>query len=343
MSFINLRQQGPKSVEFKGDFSTTNEMIFNLFDNASASNYDIIFEKALALGAYALSLDEIGAMLDRTSTDLGGRLMQLKVLFEQRGLQQRIVSEKGKEFEVDLADVLLELAEKNDWSDEVRKTGEQIGVIPGRGRDSRKIGDIVVDVSLGEFKRKIVVEAKNDASFASGIPSKTTSAGASEKTDHGQNYGALANREAEIAIFVLDKKNVHSTFETFDSITFYPEQPGFTVIVDREKGDFSALKTAYALSREILRSWEQGPESWLPIDLFLERINRELSRLQSVDKLLEKVRKSASDIIKSLDEAEKDREAIRNSVDLMSEAIALAKVEPLTALQRRSVYLELRD
>jgi len=338
MGFISLKQQAPQSVEFKGDCSIDHPMVFELFNKAPAENYDKVFEQALSLGAYALSLDEIGAMLDRTSHDVDGRLMQLKVLFELRGLRSRIISEKGEDFEVDLAEVLLSMSEQNNWSDEITKTGGVIGVIPGNGRDTRKVGDITIEVT--EFNRRIVVEAKNDRSFPNGDPSGTAKAASTEKSDQGQNYSALANREANIAIFVLDRANAHTTFQGFESITFIPEQPGFTVLIDKSKGDYSALRTAYALSREILRVWDQGPNDWKPIDLLLKRINRELARLTALDKSLEKIQKAAKDILNALEAVQGTREDIDASVKTMTQAVDLMKSAPLTALEKRAVYLE---
>lgn len=338
MGFISLKQQEPKAVEFKGEFTTENPVIFELFNKASASNYDKVFEQALSLGAYALTLEDIGALLDRTAHDVDGRLMQLKVLFELRGLRSRIVTEKGEEFEVDLAEVIIGLSEQNGWSDEITKTGGVIGSIPGNGRDTRKVGDITTTVT--EFGRRIVIEAKNDRSFPNGDPSGTTKAASSEKSDQGQNYSAMANREADIAIFVLDRSNAHANFQDFDAITFIPEQPGFTVLIDKSKGDYSALKTAYTLAREILRSWDQGPNDWKPIDLLLKRINRELKRLESIEKSLEKIEKSAKDILSALGSVETTRQEVKESVELMAQATELMKVEPLSALERRAVYLE---
>jgi DNA-binding FrmR family transcriptional regulator len=338
MGFISLKQQDPKSVEFKGDYSTEHPVIFALFNKASAEHYETVFERALSLGAYALELDEIGAMLDRTSHDVDGRLMQLKVLFEMRGLRSRIVSEKGEDFEIDLAEVLMSMSEQNSWSDEISKMGSVIGVLPGRGRDSRKVGDITIEVA--EFNRRIVVEAKNDKSFPNGDPSGTTKAATTEKSDQGQNYSALANREADIAIFVLDQANAHTSFQGFEAITFIPEQPGFTVLIDKAKGDYSALKTAYALSREILRVWDQGPTDWKPIDLLLKRINRELTRLKALDKSLEKIEKSAKDILSALEAVQTARDDVATSVNTMSQAIELMQIEPLTALEKRAIYLD---
>ena len=185
-----------------------------------------------------------------------------------------------------------------------------------------------------------MIEAKNDKSFPNGDPSGLTKAATSEKSDQGQNYSALANREADIAIFVLDRGNSHTSFQDFEAVTFIPEQPGFTVIIDKSKGDYSALKTAYALSREILRAWDQGPNDWKPIDLLLKRINRELKRLEALDKSLEKIGKSANDILSALESVENTRKDVRDSVESLTQATDLLRVEPLAALERRAIYLE---
>jgi hypothetical protein len=290
--FISLGSD-PKRVEFKGSKTIEDDFLYEFFKSYSADRYDDAFIKALTLGAYALKEERIAAFLGRAESELDGQLEQLKILFKVRTLKEKATT-KGVAAEEDIADVLQDFVDLRGWEDSIVLTGEKVGVLP-----ARKVGDVVV--ALSGSLTKIVLESKWDKSVTLGDPVSvqtlfTTSVNP-EKSAFGQNLTALINREAEVAIIVLDKSNVHgSIFGATEGILFQPEIPGFVALVDREANDWSNLKVAYAIARSIafLSSGSQyAPDRMM---LLIKRLIRDLNLVLEIESELTKIEK-ASDTI----------------------------------------------
>ncbi len=330
MANVRLDQQG-KTVVLAEGLTVSHEVVFELFDRASASDYDRVFEQALVLGAYALQIDEIGQMLDRASMDLDGRLMQVKMLFELRGLKERSAA-KGDILEQDLSEVLQKEADNHGWTDEITLVGGTIGAIP-----RRKVGDLLV--SLQDAERSIVVEAKFDKSFALGDPAGLDKSASSEKSAHGQNYLALASRESDFSIFVVDANNCHKTILDAGRLVFVPEQPGFIAVVDRARGDWGPLLAAYGVARVLALATEAGSVTWEPVGLIIKRLDRALQMLASLDKNLADIGVAAAAITKNVDGLADTREKVKNELATLTTTLAAWADNPVSARQRMDLYL----
>lgn len=340
MSEIVRLDQVKNSVIVSGDFEITNEIVFALLDATPADRYDEVFEKALALGCYALSLNDTGEVLNKVAVDLNGELQRLKVLMDLRGLRERTATFSGSEAERSIIDVLQAYADNHSWSDEIVDTGAGVGRLP-----RRKVGDVVIDIAGTE--RRIVVESKADKSVTLGGPDisdpLTAKADPEKKTAYGQGLTALANRDADIAILVHFEDSAHLRVREGGAIQFLPELPAFVVIVDRVAGRWEALQAAYALGRALSLCWDSGTERWEAVDLIVKRLARELARLQSIDTKLESMRTSAQVILDAVDSIEEIRQAIQQSLELLSDKMSSLRANPADALGKRQIFLELAE
>jgi hypothetical protein len=338
MSQIVRLDQVNKKVLVSGDFEITNEIVFARLDAIPADRYDEELERALVLGCYALSLDNTGELLNKVATDLNGELQKLKVLMDLRGLRQRAATVSGAEAELGIIDVLQTFADEHAWADEIFDTGSATGRLP-----RRKVGDAVI--AIAGTDRRIVVESKADKSVTLGGPDVsdplTSKADPEKKTAYGQGLTALANRDADIAILVHFEDSAHQKIRDGGIIQFLPEQPAFIVMVDRMAGRWEGLEAAYSLARSLSLSWEAGTEKWQAVDLIVKRLARELARLESIDRQLESMRKSAQDILDAIESVKGTREAVQESLGLLGETMASIRANPADALVKRQVFLEL--
>lgn len=335
---IRLNQQ-TKAVESVEAISIDNEVVFAYFDSIAQSDYDATFERALALGCYALSQESIAQMLDVTARDLDGRLEQMKLLFQLRDLKQRSAA-KGADAEDDIADVLQQISDARGWGDVVTATGNSIGVIA-----RRKVGDFVIAIDGAE--RRIVVEAKWDSSVQPGHPSEATKPGSTpaklEKTAYGQNITALANREADIAIFVGDVGNASAGLNKQGRLVFLPEQPGFNVLVDRSNGDWSLLEATYALARTLILAESRTEDAYRAVDFAVKRLQGDLVRLDELQSLMDTVTKSAQAILTATESYAGQREAIKASLATTAAFLnGWTEAHP-NSLQKRDAFLNLND
>lgn len=333
MGFINLNQI-EKSVIFKGDFTTENELVFSFFDGISASGYDEKFEQALALGCYALTTETVGASLDKISRDLNGDLGRIRALLELRGIKEKQTQE-GSTVERDLAEVIQKYVDANNWPDEIINVGEKTGEIA-----RSKIGDI--QANLVEIGARIIVESKMDGTVKTGSPSKIT-ADPEKKTAYGQNASALVNRNAEISIFVGDVNRSDAAMVKAGRVQFFPEQPSFIVLIDQARGDYSLLEAVYGLARWLVYGWEAGEQRFEVANLITGRVKEQVERLSKSAKHLENIRTSANAILKSLDSFEEEQENLKTSIARLSDqSDELAKTPSDKAL-KRAIYLETKS
>lgn len=333
-SLIQLNQS-TRSVETKGPITIDNEVVFAYFDGLRAADYDAAFQQALVLGCYAMSQESIAQMLDATARDLDGRLEQMKLLFQLRDMKQRSAA-KGAEAEEDIADVLQAYADARRWDDTVTATGNSVGSIA-----RRKVGDFVIDIAGSN--RSIVVEAKWDTTVGPGDPGEAILKGATgakvEKTAYGQNVTALANRNADIAIFVGDVANSSAGLQKQGRLVFLPEQPGFQVLVDRANGDWSLLQATYALCRTLVLMEARDQDAYRAIDFVVKRLQADLQRLADLEAMLESVSASAQHILDTAGAYAQRRAEIQSSLATTADFLDGWTEAPPDALAMRNVLL----
>ena len=82
MSVIKINKQ-LKRVEIK-EFEIENEIVFNFFNNTSASERDGKLLQAVYIGVLALMEDRFSSFLSKTTNELGTELESLKMIFEMK-------------------------------------------------------------------------------------------------------------------------------------------------------------------------------------------------------------------------------------------------------------------
>jgi hypothetical protein len=134
--FIKLKTD-PFRVEFSGGFKIEDEGLYEFFKQYPVEEYDVYFEKALRLGAYALAEERIAAFLGRAESELDGGLERLKIIYKMVHLREKS-TQKGPVAERDISEVLQEFIYGMGWRDEVEDTGNRVGAL-----ERRKVGDLV--------------------------------------------------------------------------------------------------------------------------------------------------------------------------------------------------------
>ena len=157
MSLINLDQK-LKRIEIK-EFEISNQVVFNFFDNLSASERDDKLLRAIYIGVLALMEDRISSFLSKTSNELGTELESLKMIFEMKQELFYKSAIKGSLAEEDIAEFLNEFMADRKLKDTVELTGNSAGKLP-----RNKTGDIICRVDSAD-NLKIAIECKFDKSI----------------------------------------------------------------------------------------------------------------------------------------------------------------------------------
>lgn len=278
MSIISLNQK-KKQLELKA-FEFQNELAFNYFDKLPSAERDKYLLKALHIGIVALMEDRIAAFLSKTSNELGTELESLKLIYD---MQQEVffkTAQKGADAERTIANFLSNLFESKGLEDSVALTGNASGAL-----EKNKTGDIVCDIN-GDFGKRIVVECKFDKSIRLGEFDKTNISNRKSDTIFSQLIESDVNREAKMAIVVLDVSVVDSVVLREVGNVRYYEPLGFIAIVDSQRGDFSNLSIAYMLARDmILKSSPKSFDGEL-LNAIVSKILADVTRNLSIKKAI---------------------------------------------------------
>jgi hypothetical protein len=298
--FIKLDAK-KKAVVFGGSHLIEDEFLYECFRAKGPDGYDEAFKEFLTVGAYAWQEDRLYAFFRKVEDEVEGRLEELKVLYKVRQLNE-VTTQKGAVAEREAKQALDEFVVGRGWPDRVTDLSTAEGEIAGR-----KVGDLMVEI--GDTKKKVVIEAKIDKSVPLGDPTTTDNrrnkSVKSEKSAYGQNLTSLANRNADVAIIFFDTSATSSQIaeveKEHNGILFVPELPGFVVVVDKARDDWTNLLVAYSLARWIalLGKAITNPRR---VELALKRLIRDVARLASLEATREKARKSAQQTVDTLDE-----------------------------------------
>jgi hypothetical protein len=72
-----------ESVVFP-EWPVRDEILYRLFEQTPAAEYEETYDRVLRIGSYALVEDRIGAFLAKTESEVGVELEHLKLLYELR-------------------------------------------------------------------------------------------------------------------------------------------------------------------------------------------------------------------------------------------------------------------
>jgi hypothetical protein len=168
-------------------------------------------------------------------------------------------------------------------------------------KDGNKTGDILATIQHQGVSHELAIEVKYATDFKRGGVGSKSNVKSSFRTDTdtstSQLIEARLNRKTRYAIIVLDHSlNLKSTTPL---IEFLPEAAGFIVKTDLLSGDFSALKTAYEIVRQMTISSS-------PINLDYSILEFLLTDLNSILKRQGRITKASESIIKQLNKSHKD-------------------------------------
>lgn len=293
MAIVNINQQ-LKRVELK-EFEVENEIVFNFFNNLSATERDDKLLRAIYIGVLALMEDRISAFLAKTQNELGTELESLKMIFDMKKELFFKSTIKGTLAEGEIAEFLNNFFQEKKINDKVVLTGNTAGTIP-----KNKTGDIVCAVN-GDSEMKIAIECKFDKSVKLGdIDSKDIF---TKKTDTAwsQLLEAQANRDSKISLIVFDLSLIdNSILKNFENVG-YIHGVGFVAIVDSQKGNYSNLTIAYLLARDILLNAKEVELDKDLLTIIVNRIIKDIRDVLSVKSLVESNIETNKQILKQLE------------------------------------------
>ncbi len=295
MSTIKINQK-LKRVEIK-EFEIENQIVFNYFDNLSASERDEKLLRALYIGVLALMEDRISSFLSKTSNELGTELESLKMIFEMKKELFFKSTIKGVLAEEEIAEFLNQYFGDKKLKDKAFLTGNSAGNIP-----KNKTGDIVCEVN-GTPDIKISIECKFDKSIRLGdIESKDIF---TKKTDTAwsQLIEAQANRDSKVSLIIFDISLVeNSILKNFENVGYIPGI-GFVAIINSQKGDYSNLAIAYMLARDIALNAKHVELDKDVLAIIVNRIIKDIAEVLTIKSLVQSNIENNKAILKQLEKS----------------------------------------
>ncbi len=293
MGIVNINQQ-LKRVEIK-EFEIENEIVFNFFNNLSATERDEKLLRAVYIGVLALMEDRISSFLAKTQNELGTELESLKMLFDMKKELFFKSTIKGTLAEDEIAEFLNNFFLTKKINDKAILTGNSAGVI-----SKNKTGDIICEVN-GNKDLKIAIECKFDKSIKLGdIDSKDIFTKKFD-TAWSQLLEAQANRDAKVSLIVFDISLIdNSILKNFENVGFV-HGVGFIAVIDSQKGNYSNLAIAYLLARDILLNAKEVELDKDLLSLIVNRIIKDINEVLSIKSLVESNIETNKQILKQLE------------------------------------------
>ena len=295
MSTIKINQQ-LKRIEIK-EFEIENQIVFNYFDNLSATERDEKLLRAIYIGVLALMEDRMSAFLSKTSNELGTELESLKMIFDMKKELFYKSSIKGILAEDEIADFLNQHFSEKKLKDRAIITGNTAGTIP-----RNKTGDIICEVD-GNPNLRIAIECKFDKSVRLGdIETKDMF---TRKTDTAwsQLLEAQANRDAKVGLIVFDISLVdNSVLREFENVGYIPSI-GLVAIINSQKGDYSNLAIAYMLARDIALNAKQVELDKDLLVILVNRLIKDINEITTIKSLVHNNIENNKAILKQLEKS----------------------------------------
>ena len=295
MSTIKINQQ-LKRIEIK-EFEIENQIVFNYFDNLSATERDEKLLRAIYIGVLALMEDRMSAFLSKTSNELGTELESLKMIFDMKKELFYESSIKGILAEDEIADFLNQYFAEKRLKDRAVLTGNTAGTIP-----RNKTGDIICEVD-GNPNLRIAIECKFDKSVRLGdIETKDLF---TRKTDTAwsQLLEAQANRDAKVGLIVFDISLVdNSVLREFENVGYIPSI-GLVAIINSQKGDYSNLAIAYMLARDIALNAKQVELDKDLLVILVNRLIKDINEITTIKSLVHNNIENNKAILKQLEKS----------------------------------------
>ena len=288
--------------------STDNSILFELMDGTPASEREQMLAAALHIGALAMQEDRIHSLIEATEKDLFPKLERFKRMFLARKLEFETTTQKGEKAEVSIVDVLNEYIEDNGWTDYAEQSGKTKGALAGN-----KTGDILCvlefDEDRAEGEARLAIEVKFDKSVDLGDPRLKDVFIAADRlhgelktsgfdTAWSQLLETRANRQCPFSMIVVDRQVAHpSVLNAVSDVAFMPGIPGFVVVVDSQRGDYSNLLIAYRIARDLALYYRRDDDD-IDVMLLETLVARIIHFLGSAKNVTELVRKNTAATVK---------------------------------------------
>lgn len=292
---LKLNQQ-LKRLEIQ-EFEIENQIVFNYFDNLSASERDEKLLRAIYIGVLALMEDRISSFLAKTNNELGTELESLKMIFEMKKELFYKSTIKGSLAEDDIAEFLNNYFSEKRLKDRAFLTGNTAGNIP-----RNKTGDIICEIN-GSSDLKIAIECKFDKSIRFGeIENKEIFTRKSD-TAWSQLIETQANRDSKVSLIVFDISLIdNSILKNFDNVGYIPSV-GFIAIINSQKGDYSNLAIAYMLARDIALNSKEIELDKDVLAMIINRIIKDIDEILSIKSLVMNNIENNKAILKQLEKS----------------------------------------
>ena len=292
---LKLNQQ-LKRIEIS-NFEIENSIVFNYFDNISATDRDEKLLRAIYIGVLALMEDRISSFLSKTTNELGTELESLKMIFEMKKELFYKSTIKGVLAEDDIAEFLNQFFSDKRLKDKAVLTGSTAGNLA-----RNKTGDIVCEVN-GNMDLRIAIECKFDKSVRLGdIETKEIFTRKSDSA-WSQLIEAQANRDSKVSIIVFDISLVdNSVLKNFENVGYIPSV-GFVAIVNSQKGDYSNLAIAYMLARDIALNAKKVDLDKDLLAMIVNRIIKDINEILSIKTLVVSNIENNKAILKQLEKS----------------------------------------
>lgn len=270
------------------------QIVIELFDQTPVDERAKLYEQIIRIGSYARVEDRIAHFLDRTQTQIGAEFEHLQLLFKAKE-QAKIGTGKGVDTEHEIRRVLQQESDRRNYGDIVERTGEKTGELDA----GNKTGDLLIYLESVDGPT-IVVESKMDASILVGSLEEPGHDKKQKDTVWSQLVEAAANRESVFSIFVLDRNFIASTTQREVDTVAWIVAGGVAVVIDQDRGDFSALLNAYAILRGLMLSSARPDINKELLGVVVARAIAEVNRAQGIRKHVDAIKKTADKITQDL-------------------------------------------
>ena len=292
MSFISIKK-AERVVEIK-DIQFEHPLIFDYFSKLPEREREDAFKRALQIGVVALMEDRIATFLARTENELGTELEALKLIYQSNVIAKAKTTKIGDEAEQVVYQKVSEYLRGSGYDDDdLEMTGSRAGSI-----SRNKTGDLVLRVE-GKKEAAIVIEVKFDKGITLGEFEDTNSLARSSDTVLSQLFEASVNREAKLAVVVLDVNHFADSWKNkINGIRWVPGA-GFVVVVDHSRDHYTNLLVVIDLMRSMVKK-ALLVENHSIFEQLLGRMCQDLSSIENVEKLLEQNGKNLIEIGKTI-------------------------------------------
>ena len=280
-------------------------LVVELFDKTADEKRQDLYDKVLRTGSYAYLEDRIGTFLGTTATTIGAEFEHLKLLFD-RHQQSMVTAEKGAIGEDAVAAALEMVVGGRGWGDVIIETG---GVGGALDDGANKTGDVVARVG-GPDGPRLAIEVKFDKKVTLGEVDDAKHQNNRADTAWSQIVEAAANREAGLAMIVVDQGSASSSVLAAVEDVAWLEGAGLVVLVDAERGDFRNLVVAYTFARSLLLAAARPDLQPELLAVVVSRALNEVKRCLAARKHVKAIVKSAEELLKELGQSEAALESI---------------------------------